>query len=306
MSHIITLENDSVFFERQLVSFETTWYEQQMKPLNGVRLIPTKVDPWDLAQAVSSRMVTKYGAAAWVKGGALDPQDIPTVGASTTEDFKPVREYATSAIYSYDEINVAQRLGVPLDMWQVQAAMEALNEIENDMVFNGFAAGGLSGLWTSGLIGTTGLTTGDWDTLGVTTTAAQAYSDLLQMANFIEENTSTARSEPVTIVLPVTAYNRVSQTPYSTTDTRSILRVFLDNVGAKVASVESAIEFDAQKEALVFIKNERYMRHHVVMPTQRLPDMQYVNGFKTIWRRRDAGIIVQNSTTQRRFTGILS
>jgi hypothetical protein len=55
----------------------------------------------------------------------------------------------------------------------------------------------------------------------------------------------------------------------------------------------------------VFIPNERYMRHHVVMPTMRLAPFQLVNGYKVFWRARTAGIIVQNSTTQRRFTGLL-
>lgn len=294
---------DSLFFERELLSFETEWYEQQLTPLNGARIVPNKVDTWSLTQGVVARMVTKYGNAAWVNGGALDPQDIPAAGASVSEDIKQVREYATSAIFSNDEIAVASRLGRPIDMWQTGAALEAMARHENDFIFNGDTGTGIKGLWTSGLIGTTAATTGDWD--DPTTTSAEIYADLVQMTNFIMENTDTARMERVRIVLPVAAYNRAESTVMSTTDSRSVLNVFLGNMGSKVESITFAQEFDAQKEALVFVPNERYMRHHIVMPAMRLAPFQLVNGYKVFWRARTAGIIVQNSTTQRRFTGML-
>lgn len=294
---------DSIYFERELQSYETTWYEQQLTPLNGARIVPNTVDSWELTQGVVARMVTKYGSAAWVNGGAIDPQDIPNAGSSVSEDIKKVREYATSVIFSNDELAVASKLSRPLDMWNTGAALEAMSRHENDFIFNGDTGTGISGLWTSGLIGTTGITNGDWT--NVATTAAEMYADLVQMTNFIFENTNTARQERVRIVLPVAAYNRIESTVMSTTDSRSVLNVFLGNMGSKVESVTFAQEFDAQKEALVMIPNERYMRHHIVMPATRLPPYQLVNGYKVFWRARTAGIIVQNSTTQRRFTGVL-
>lgn len=296
------IAKDSYFLTTELRSTQLTYLTEQFKPLNGLRLIPVRTEPNPLVEAVGARLSTGYGRAKWVDV-VLDPQDIPNVDLSRSEEYKPVRNFAIGAVWSDDELAMAAALGLRPDMEKTTIALRELDWLENDLIFNGYANGGISGIFTSGLIGTTALTNGDWT--NAATTADDIYADLVQMALFIRQNTSTARNERVRIVLPIAAYDRANTLPRTTLNGDSVLKVFLQNMGTYVESIDSAIEFDTQKEALVYIPNSEYMHHRLVMPTQAMPLLRVGYAYKQVWRRRSAGVLVNNSTTQRRFTGIL-
>lgn len=295
------LQLDSMYFSRQLEGVLPGILEQRSIPLNMERLFPMIPVQDPDAERFVKRAFDYTGRAV---DGRIDDSmsDVPMINGNMTEEYKRLWRHKIGWELTDRELRVARKLGTDIDTRFVAAAVRELYKRENDVLTNGNTKTGTTGLFTAGLVGTTALTTGNW----AAATAAQIYDDLVQMVTFIEGQTSTAYSEPVTIVLPVTSWNRANGLQFSAGSDTTVLQYFLRNWGNMVASIEKAREFDTQKEALVYIRDAEYMGHMRVPISQVGPihDPLHLK-MVTHYEIASSGMVVFNSLTQRRFTGII-
>ena len=219
-------DNQSIFFARELTYVKRQAYNKKYADIKARSLIPmsTEADPW--ADAIVYESYDHVGMAKIVNGYS---DDIPSADVKGIEQMNPVRSLATSYRYSVMEIRKAQGTGKPLKQMKADAAKRAILELENTLAFVGDAKNGLVGLLNHPNISSTTLPA---DGTGATTTwstktPAQILRDLHAIANFIVANTKGVE-KPDTLILPLTAYNLISSTPWSTgNDGRTIMELFL-------------------------------------------------------------------------------
>lgn len=297
---------DSLYFERQLEVMLPEILEERTIPLNAERLFPMIPVPDPDAERFVKRAFDWEGGAVRGRIGG-EYKDVPIVNGQITEQVERLWRYKHGWRMDDRTLRNARARGIALDNFYARAAVWELFKKENDVLFNGDTTYGTNGLFTAGLIGTTALGSGvAWDNAGVT--ATDIYDDLEQMVRFIEEGTSTAYNEPVTIVLPNKAWNIANGFNMGLGTDTTVLQYFLRNWGQMVASVEKAIEFDTQKEALVMIRNPMFMGHMRVPVRQIGPARPTpLDEFQiTHYEIANSGMVVYDSNTQRRFTGILT
>jgi hypothetical protein len=294
-----------MYFSRQLEGLLPGVLEKRTIPLNMERLFPMIPVQDPDAERFVKRAFDYTGQAV---DGRIDDamSDVPMINGNMSEEYKRLWRHKVGWQILDRELRVARKLGTDIDTRFVAAAVRELYKRENDVLTNGNTKTGTTGLFTAGLIGTTALGSGvAWDNGAVT--ATDIYDDLEQMVRFIEEQTSTAYSEPVTIVLPVKAWNIANGFNMGLGTDTTVLQYFLRNWGVMVASIEKAREFDSQKEALVYIRNADYMGHMRVPIRQVGPvHNDLTERLVTHYEIASSGMVVFDSLTQRRFTGILT
>lgn len=228
MTKYIHLDADeSIFFGRQLEHVKAKSYDVKYAELKARALIPVSSEAGPGAETIKYEQFDQVGMAKIIASYA---DDIPRADVKGKEFISVVRSLGASYGYNVQEIRAAKMAGKPLEQRRANAAKRAIMQIENSIAFFGSAAHGILGFLNHPNISSITLAadgTGSTTTFA-TKTPAQILRDLHRVSNFVVENTR-AVEQADTMLLPVTQFNLLKSTPWSTTgDGKSILDLFLE------------------------------------------------------------------------------
>lgn len=299
------LHQDSIYFSRELEVVLPRIYERRGAPMSAERLFP--IIPG------GNRDMDRYIARAYDYSGSAHrgridgdgcKSDIPLISSSMKEEAYKIRYFKMGAQFTDRELRLSRMLGKGIQERELAAAVRELMWFENEMIFKGDSLTGAKGLFDSTLMTQATLPTGNWTDA---TTAEQLYADMEAMILHIENQTNCTYTDQVTIVLPCKAWNLLNGTQYSPGTDTTVLQYVLRNWGSMVASIEKAREFDAERKALVYIRDDRYMGHLRVPMRQVGPYRDPKCELTTVhYEMGTSGLIVFDRNAQCMFSDVIA
>lgn len=219
--------NETAAFSRQLEYVKTQTFDVKYLDHKARSLIPVDGSIPNGAESFVWRAWDWHGMAAIISNFA---DDLPKVDVMAAEVVQGIKSLGASYGYSVQDLRAAQMAGVQLETKRATAARRAIeNQIEN-IAAMGNSAAGLPGFLNNAnvpLLTASGSDiNGDW--ANPLTTSQEILDDLNTIANSVVETTKHTHI-PDTMVLPTSRYSKIATKPYSANDTRSVLRVFLEN-----------------------------------------------------------------------------
>lgn len=219
--------NESVFFLRELDFVKSKSYDVMYPELKARSLIPVSFEAGPGAETITYEQYDQVGMAKIVASYA---DDLPRADIKGKEFTSRVRSIADAYGYNIQEIRSAKMAGKPLEQRKANAAKRAMEQKVDAIAALGDADFGLLGLINHPNISSTTLPadgTGA-STLWANKTPLLIIRDLNKVANFIVENTKEVE-QPDTMLLPVEKYNYIASTPMSVDNSKTILKMFLEN-----------------------------------------------------------------------------
>jgi len=218
--------NESAFFTRQLEFVKRKTYDVKYKNLKATSLIPVSTEAPVGADSITFRSFTKVGIAKVVSDYA---NDFPRVDVYGTESSVKVHSLGNSYGYSIKEIRRSQMAGTNLESRRANTARRAMDELLDDIAWNGKTANNIQGLidypgiteYTLPNDGTG--TTKTWSTK----TPDQIIRDVSGLTNAVT-TTTNGREIPDTCILPLKQYNQISTTRVTGGDTNTVLKFIMD------------------------------------------------------------------------------
>jgi hypothetical protein len=225
--HLLLDAGESVFFTRELQFVKAKTYDIKYAALKARMLFPVSNEAGPGAETIAYESYDHVGIAKLISSYA---DDLPRADIKGTLTSSPVKSLGSSYGYNLQEIRAARMKGMPLTQRKAFAAKRAILSKENSIAFLGDADSNLVGFINNANISSTTIAA---DGSGSATTfasksAAQILRDLHVLPDYIVSNTLEVEI-PDTLLLPLTQYNLIKSTPWSTTgDGHSIMKQFLD------------------------------------------------------------------------------
>jgi len=217
------------FFERELEHRKTKAYDVLKAPLKGLQLIPVSSEAGAGAESITYEQFEETGVAKIIANYA---DDLPRADVKGKEFTSRVRSIGDSFGYSLQEIRAAQYAGRPLQQKKANAAVRAMQEKWDRIVFYGDAKSGLPGWLTnpnipSAAVAATGQSSGTTfaSKLG---TPSLIVDDLNKLVHDVVTLTNEVE-KPNTIVMPVHQRALLASTRMDSGTDTTILKFFLEN-----------------------------------------------------------------------------
>lgn len=267
--------DESIFFSRELEFVKTKSYDIKYPQLKGRSLVPVSNEAGPGAETIVYEQYDEVGIAKLIASYA---DDLPRADVKGKEFRSPIKSLGASYGYSVQEIRAAQMAGKPLKQKKANAAKKAILTRDNKIIMLGDSATGLGGLLNNANVPFVTLAadgTGASTTL-ISKTSAQILRDLHKMANAVVENTKEVEI-PDTMGLPLTVYNYIKSTPWSTSnDGKTILALFLEQ-SSYIKNVVSIPELKglgagATDRAIVYRKDPEAVEAHVPQDFEQFPE----------------------------------
>lgn len=149
----------SAFFNRQLEQFERRILMQERRPLSGLEHFPIYpgVDP--NAERFTRRMYEGHGQGRFYADGVNDP---PIARTTAIEESVAPKNLWAGYQYTMEDLRKSQFTGINLNEMDVRNALTHVEELRNDLIWNGDATYNLFGVLTHPFIPrlATGVATG--------------------------------------------------------------------------------------------------------------------------------------------------
>jgi len=256
------------------------------------------IGPWGIsggAREYGYLEIGHVGLAGIVADGS---SDLPT--ATLEGDYHTSRIFtvATSIYYSTQDIRASREQGFfDIASEKVAAAREAHDRLINDLIVNGDASLGLSGVLTIPGLSVVA-TTGDWAT---TATAAQIVADFGLAWSAIFDETD-AIENPDAAVFPAAVWTRLTTLINSTSSDITVLDFLKRSYpGISLWTYDPSLPSDT---AVVYSRDKNRLR--VVMPLslQPLPLVQDGLQFRMAFESRFGGVMSPKPKSRALLTGI--
>ncbi len=221
-------QGESIFFERQLESVEARLYEKKFRELKYRSLIPVSNRDGEGAETITYYLYTKVGMAKII---ANPSDDLPRSDVFASRFTQKVHVIGTSFGYSTQELRSARFAGVALELFKVDASRRSIREKENGITWLGDANYGIVGLFANPNIPTiqAPLNAGGGSRLWSAKTQDEIIADIRLVTSGIRDATQGVH-EANTLVMPITQYDIIANTPRSTLSDTTILQ-FISNPG---------------------------------------------------------------------------
>jgi hypothetical protein len=233
--NVFTTDDEGIFFQRQLEYIQAQSYDVLYPDLKGRTTFALNTEGGEGINQITYRSYDKRGEAAIIAGKATDLPRADIDGKEYTID---VRTIGNAYGYSRQELAAARLTGMPLDARKAEAARRAYEEKVNQIIWFGDVKHNLGGLFD----GPTGFpqetipniavaaASGGTNSLvwGVDKTPDEVIADLTgALATMFDDTKMIHR--PNKILMGVTKYNYMMNTPRSLQSDMSILTWFLQN-----------------------------------------------------------------------------
>ena len=217
---------EQVFFDEQLALLKSRTYDVQHKELKALMLLPVSTEQDPGAEHIIWRSFDAVGTAKLVSDYA---NDYPRVDIGGEEHTSPIKEIGASYGYSIKEIRRAQKAGISLDAKKAVACRRAIDEKQDAIAWKGDAKGKLPGF-----INHPGITEyvpangagGGKDWSGKT--ADEIVADFAGIISAAPESTNGIEN-PDTVIMPLSLYNKLQNTPYGSNRDKTILGFIREN-----------------------------------------------------------------------------
>lgn len=286
--------NESAFFTRQLESIKTKTYDTKQKVLKAVTLIPVSTDAPAGADLITYRKFTQIGLAKFIQDYA---HDLPRADIYGEEVSRKVHSIGNSYGYSIKEIRRAQLAGLDLDPRRAAAARRAQDELVNTTALLGNTAHNIPGFLNNPNI--TEYTvpadgTGSTKTFS-TKTPDQIIASINGLVNAAVAATN-GRELPDTLLLPITQYNLLANTPRSANSDTSTLQWILKN-NVYLKSIEwvselAGIGAGGTDRMLCYVKDADHLTLEIPQPFEQFPAQAKGLAFEVPCHSETAGTII--------------
>ena len=218
---------ESIFFTRELEKIRNKSYDVKFQEPKLLNILPWDTSTPEYVDTITHRSFTRVGMAKM--GGTQYATDFPRVDVYGTETSVKVKPIHAAYGYNLDEIKAANAMNRPLESMRAVAARKAVEMKLNDIVENGEASTGLTGLFNApGISEYTvpagAATTKTW----ATKTSDEILADLNGIVNYIITSTNGIET-PDIMAMPLSSYNLISQKRLSTDSEKTVLVYFLEN-----------------------------------------------------------------------------
>lgn len=217
---------EQVFFDNQLALIKSRTYDVQHKALKALMLLPVSTEQDGGAENIIWREFDAVGVAKIVSDYA---NDYPRVDIGGEEHTSPIKEIGDSYGYSIREIRRAQKADVSLDAKKAEAARRAIDEKQDSIAWKGDAKGKLPGFINNPNITEYVAVNGAGGSkLWANKTADEIVADFAAIISAAPESTNGIES-PDTVILPLSLYNKLQNTPYGSNRDKTILQFIREN-----------------------------------------------------------------------------
>lgn len=218
---------EQVFFDEQLALVKSRTYDVQHKELKALMLLPVSTEQDPGAEHIIWRSFDAVGTAKLVSDYA---NDYPRVDIGGEEHTSPIKEIGASYGYSVKEIRRAQKAGISLDAKKAVACRRAIDEKQDAIAWKGDAKGKLPGF-----INHPGITeyvpamnAAGTSRYWADKTADEIVADFAGLISAAPESTNGIEN-PDTVIVPLSLYNKLQNTPYGSNRDKTILGFIREN-----------------------------------------------------------------------------
>jgi hypothetical protein len=215
---------ESVHFSRSLEQVKASAYDTKYPQFRARALIPVAnwVDPD--AKVITFRTWNQVGLAKIIAGYS---DDLPRADVYGTEESATVKDLGDSYGYNVTEIRQSRRDGSQLDQKKANAARRAIEQLQENIAFNGDTTYGLYGLANQPNAQVYVVPNGAGGTATwATKTSDEILADLFGIGDQIVSTTKNAE-KPDTLLLPQNQYSLISRKRIDDTVSETILTYFL-------------------------------------------------------------------------------
>lgn len=218
---------EQAFFDEQLALVKTRTYDVQHKALKALSLLPVSTEQDPGATHIVWRSFDQVGMAKIIADYA---NDFPRADVGGKENSSPIKDLGMSYGYSIKEIRRAQKAGVALDTKRAEAARRAIDELQDKIAWMGNAKAGLPGFFNASGIteyvaaNNAAGSSKKW----ADKTADEIVADFAGLITAAPESTNGIES-PDTVILPLSLYNKLQNTPYGSNRDKTIMGFIREN-----------------------------------------------------------------------------
>jgi len=219
--------NESIFFERELKHVKAKSYDIKYPDLKARSLIPTDFSANAGAESITYEQYSQVGMAKLIANYA---DDLPRADIGGKEFTVPVKSKGSSYGWNLQELRAAAYAGKSLNTRKVSSAKRSHLALENQIAWFGNSDAGLPGLLTNANINSVTIPndgTGP-STLWSAKTPDQIIRDINLMFRTVHSASLGVESAD-TLLLPLTQYNLIFDTPRSAQSDMSIAQWVLKN-----------------------------------------------------------------------------
>jgi len=298
---------EGVFFERQLESVESKFYEKKLRELKFRTQLPVSNRDGPGAQTITYYFYTKFGAAKII-ANLMD--DLPRVDVAATRHTANVRVIGDAFGFSTQEIRNAQFAGVPLEAQRASAARRAINEEMNRIAWNGDSTHGLMGVLNNPNVPDVQVTTaaggGFSRVWGADKTAQEIADDIGDRVIQMRNDTREVHS-PTHLLLPIDKANLIRTTPMSATIPNITIA---DWVRDKFElEIDTTFELAGSgtgdsNQGLLYEKDPEVLELRIPMEMQTLPPQPRNLDFHVPAEAEIAGVVIRYPLAMMKFYGI--
>lgn len=218
---------EQVFFQEQLALVKARTYDVQHKALKALSLLPVSTEQDPGADHITWHSFDGVGVAKIVADYA---NDYPRVDIGGEEHISPIKEIGDSYGYSIKEIRRAQKAGLALDAKKAATARRAIDEKQDAVAWKGDKKSKLPGF-----INHPGITeyvpamnAANTSRAWADKTADEIVADFAGLISTAPESTNGIE-QPDTVIMPLSLYNKLQNTPYGSNRDKTILGFIREN-----------------------------------------------------------------------------
>lgn len=217
---------EQVFFDEQLALIKARTYDVRHKALKALTLLPVSTEQDPGAEHIIWSSFDQVGIAKLVSDYA---NDYPRVDIGGEEHTSPIKEIGASYGYSIKEIRRAQKAGISLDAKKAEACRRAIDEKQDSIAWKGDAKGKLPGFFNHpGITEYVAPNGAGGSKTWASKTADEIVADFAAIISTAPESTNGIE-QPDTVIMPLSLYNKLQNTPYGSNRDKTILGFIREN-----------------------------------------------------------------------------
>ncbi len=219
--------DESIFFQRELLHVKSQTFDIKFPALKARDLLPVDFSAGPAAESIKYDQFTQVGVAKLIANYA---DDLPRADIGAKEFISPIKSEGMSYGWNVQEIRSARATGKALTTRKAEAAKRGHMALENSIAWFGDAECGLPGLISNPNINTVVLPNdgSGASILWSTKTPDQIIRDINLMFRTVHAVSKGVESASM-MLLPITQYNLIFDTPRSTQSDMSIGKWVLEN-----------------------------------------------------------------------------
>jgi len=291
--NIIQDVNTSVFFLRELEHIQRISRDTKQKKLKGMMLIPVSTEAPEYVETITYRRLTRVGRAKIITDYS---QDFPRADVYREEFSIKVKGLGSSYGYSKNEILQARSTNFPLDRERAMSCKRAVDELQDDLIWNGDSDYGIQGFLDYPGITEYTIPNGvGGDTEFDTKTPDEVVADLNAIVTTVI-NTTNGVEAPDTLILPIDQWRYIATTRMADGSDETIMSFFLKTNGI-IKMIDWVVELSgagagSSDRMMVYPKDPNYIRVEIPKMYREEPPQQKGMEFEVVAEQRTAGVLI--------------